>query len=250
MKNKLLSALAVLSFLAFTGCSDDDSSDNFNGVNGDTAKRYITKVVATANEESLQTETLIVTYNADGTVNTASDGTETNLFSYEGGELTTITGSGDNLIVNDVMNTVYDGYEVGEVLEYDNAGNPTKLRLFERDYDGSIYASYTATITYDAKPNPYFYTLEAAGIIDVLDNVELNFSMTPQAEEIVLAKKLLPVNNPSKVIIRDEDTNEVTGQVTAVYQYNSDNYPVIVEITEKDRYNDIYTYTAAYTYKQ
>ncbi|WP_297334511.1 hypothetical protein [Flavobacterium sp.] len=246
MKNKLLTALAVLSFLSFASCSSDDSNDTVNN----TTEKFITKIEFTSNEDASKNRTLTVNYDNNGRVTTASDGSGTSLFTYEGGNLDNITGSGSQLLVNDVTSTIYDAYEVGEVLEYDNNDNPVKVKLYERDYDGVIWASYTATITYDSKPNPYYHTLDAAGIIDVLDQVELNFSMAPQAEEIVMAKALLPANNPVKIVVKDDETNAVTAEVNAVYQYSSDNYPVSASITEKDRYNNIYTHSAVYTYMQ
>ena len=248
MKNKFLSVLAVLSFLTFASCSDDDSSDALSG----TTKKYIKSLVVTSNDDSSKNRSLFITYDAQGRVNSATDNTDNILFTYEGNNLSNITGGGDNVVMDDVTSTIYDGYEYGDVLDYDNAGNPISVRLFRRDEwdDNAITGSYVATVTYDEKPNPYFYTLEAAGLIEVLDNVDLNFSMTPQSEELIKAKLLLPVNNATKVVIRDEDTNEVTEELTVVYQYNSDNYPVSAVITEKDNDNFVYTYNAAYTYKQ
>lgn len=250
MKNKFFTVLAALSFMAFTACSDDDSQSTNNGVNDGTPKKYIESVVFTSNDNSENNRNLSVTYDNDGKVTNVSVNEDTAVLSYEGENLTNITGGGDEIIMSDVMSTVYDGYEVGEVLNYDNDGNPVEIRLFERGWEGAIEASYVATVTYDNKPNPYYYTMEAAGVIDILDNVELNFSMTPQAEEIVLAKMLLPVNNPSKVVVRDEETQEVVSEITAIYQYNSNDYPTTVSITEVNADNYVYTYNAVYTYKE
>ncbi|WP_294736596.1 hypothetical protein [uncultured Flavobacterium sp.] len=247
MKNKFLSALAVVSFFAFTSCSDDDSSDVLSGE----TKRYIESLEVTSNDDPTKNRSLHITYDNEGRVNTATDNTDAISFSYDGNNLSNITGGGEDVVMGNVMTTIYDGYEFGEVLIYDDAGNPISLRLFKRnDWDNSISASYIATVSYDSNINPYFATLEAAGIIEVLDNVDLNFSMTPDAEELVKAKLLLPVNNGTKVVIRDEDTNEVTSEVTVVYQYNSDNYPDSAVITEKDNNNFINTFSAVYTYKQ
>ena len=105
------------------------------------------------------------------------------------------------------------------------------MRAFDRYYDGSISEEYIVEITYDDKPNPFFYTLEAAGIIKVLDNVNLNFSMTPQAEQLVKAKLLLPLNNPQKVVVRHLD-GTVKSQVTTSYVYGNDKYPTSATFTE------------------
>lgn len=247
MKNKFLSALAVVSFFAFTGCSDDDSSETLSN----TTKRYIESLEVTSAEDVTKNRSLFITYDAEGRVNSATDNTDTILFTYNGTALTNITGGGEDVIMDDVTTTVYDGYEFGEVLDYDNEGNPISLRLFTRyEWDNTIEASYVATVTYDQNPNPYFYTLEAAGLIEVLDNVDLNFSMTPESEQLIKAKLLLPVNNATKVVIRDEDTQEVREELTAVYQYNSASYPTSATITEKDNNNFIHNFTAVYTYKE
>lgn len=243
MKNKFLSMLAVAAMFAFASCSDD--SDSSNGPDN-SDKKYITHVNVIAADDDMDDEHLTVTYDANGRVTSASDGEETSIFAYQNGNLANISGDDNVLAIADLMVDPYDGYEFGEVLDYDSAGNPVEIRLFERDWDGMIIAEYTATVTYDQKPNPYYATLEAAGIIDVLDDVQLNFSATPQAQELVQAKMLLPVNNPKKVVIKNE-ANEVVKQVIADYVY-AENYPVTATFTETGE-SGTYLYTATYSYR-
>lgn len=244
MKRTILTACAALSVFAATSCSDS-SSENFNNSNGDTAKKYIKKIEANSSEGDHVV--LSVNYDTAGKVISATDGEETSYFAYNNGDLTNISGSSDVLSVADVINGPHDAYEAGDVLNYDASGNPVKVRLYSRDWDGSIYETNTAEITYDAKPNPYFYTLEAAGIIKVLDQTDLNFSMAPAAPQLIKAKMLLPVNNPKKVVIKNEQ-GTVVKTVLADYVYDGDNYPTSGTVTENDE-NGTFIYTATYTYK-
>lgn len=246
MKNKFLTALAVLSCIAVTSCSDD-SSDSFDDANGDTAKKYIKNITTTSSANGADPVTLTFSYDSAGKITSASDGTDTHYFAYEGGSLAHISGNGDALHVPNLLTSPQDGYEVGDVLDYDSKGNPVKVRIFERDWDGTIYQEYTGEITYEDKPNPYYYTLDAAGIIDVLDDMDLNFSMTQQSEELIKAKKLLPVNNPKKVVIKDEEGN-IKKTVVTNYVYGSDDYPVSATATETSEYGT-WIYTTTYTYK-
>lgn len=234
-----------MAVLAFTGCSDDSSDSNNNN---NSEKKYITHVNVIPADNDQEPGHLTVNYDANGRVTSASDGEETSIFAYQNGDLANISGSSDVLTISELFVDPYDGYEFGEVLDYDSHGNPIEVRLFERDWDGMIIGEYTATITYDQKPNPFYATLEAAGIIDVLADVDLNFSATPQAEELIKAKMLLPVNNPKKVVVRNE-AGEVVKQVVADYVYDSDNYPTTATFTETGD-GETYLYTAAYTYRQ
>jgi YD repeat-containing protein len=246
MKNKFLTAIAAVALMGFASCSDD-SSDSFDDANGDVAKKYIKTITTTSSDSDSDTVTLTVNYDSAGKVTSATDGTETSFFAYDDGNLQNISGSGDVLNIPDLLSTPQDAYEVGDVLDYDADGNPVKVRIFERDWDGSIYAEYTGEITYDDKPNPYYYTLEAAGIIKVLDDLDLNFSMTPQSQELIKAKLLLPVHNPKKVVIKDVD-GSVKKTIVTDYVYNSDEYPVSATATETSEYGT-YIYVTNYTYK-
>ena len=102
-----------------------------------------------------------------------------------------------------------------------------KIEFFEEDYDyqsnSYVTKTYTAEVSYDDAHNPYFYTLEAGGIIDVLDGVQLNFSLNPQVPEIVKARLLFPVNNPSQIIYKNEEAE-------IIYTINV-NYPTSAKVT-------------------
>ena len=95
-------------------------------------------------------------------------------------------------------------------------------------------------------PNPTFFTLEAAGIIEVLDNVQLQFSPMPTPEEIIAARMLYPVNNPIGMVIRDEAGSTVA-QITISHVYDDEDYPtssnvVIVSDEGDSGYQLTYTY--------
>lgn len=246
MKNKFLTALSAVALLAFASCSDD-SSDEFNNANGNVAKKYITNLNFTDLSSPSSSKNFTVTYDANGKVTRASDGVEIGVFTYSGSDLVQVSDSNDVLAMTELTQPHHEAFELGEVITYDTKGNPVMLRVFERDYDGSILEEYRMEINYDDKPNPFFYTLEAAGIIKVLDNTNLNFSMTPQAEQLVKAKTLLPLNNPQKVVVRRLD-GTVKNQVTTDYVYGNDKYPTLATFTEINE-NGSHVSTATYSYK-
>jgi hypothetical protein len=241
MKKNLISAGALcLAFLS--SCSSDSSSEDLPN-----NEKYI-HTVHTVDTENGTDETLTVNYNTDGSVSNVSDGTESHSFVYnDSAQLTTVTGDSEPFSISEMYNAPYDGYEFGEVLQYDGNGNPKKLRLFQRDYDGSILDEYTSDITYDANANPFLHTLNKAGILDVLDNVEINFSSVPQVEELVIAKALLPVNNPKTATIKDVDGN-VMDTLVANYVYDADGYPTSATFTHTDSDGSVSVSTATYTY--
>lgn len=239
---KSLFCLSLATFAALTSCSSDSSSENLPE-----NEKYI-HTVHVMNTGDGTDETVTVNYNTDGSVSNVSDGTETSSFVYnDNNQLTTITGSSEPLSMSELYQSPYDGYEFGEVLQYDSNGNPKKLRLFERDYDGNIMAEYTSDITYDSQANPFLHTLEAGGILDVLDNVDINFSSVPTSDEIVAASQLLFVNNPKTFTLKDMDNN-VIDTVVANYVYDSEGYPTSATFTHTDNSGNISVSTATYTY--
>lgn len=221
---------------AIVSCSSDDG---FNDANGNVAKKYITKLTTSgAGNPNVST----VTYDSNKKVLTASDGQQIQAFTYNSnGSLNRISGGGNALLTSEVMGTIHDAYEIGDILQYDAQGNPTVLELYEDDYFTGERYTYTATLSYDDKPFAFYYTLDAAGIIEVLNNTQLNFSMIAVNPEIILAKLLLPVNNPVRAIIRDENNMEVA-RIDVNYTYSADNYPISSQITtQEDGFVDQYT---------
>ncbi|RZJ29424.1 MAG: hypothetical protein EOO48_07530 [Flavobacterium sp.] len=241
MKKKLF-CLSLATFAVMTSCSSDSSSSDLPS-----NAKYIktVHVVNTAEEED---QTVTVNYNTDGSVANVTDGTDTNGFVYnDNHQLTTITGSDDPLSMSELYQSPYDGYEFGEVLQYDNNGNPTQLRLFERDYDGNITQEYRGFITYDPQANPFLHTLEKAGILDVIDNVDINFASVPGTEQIVTASQLMFQNNPKTFTVKDLDNN-VIDTVVANYVYDAEGYPTSGTFTDTDDSGSVSVTTATYTY--
>src|SRR5690606_11983756 len=135
----------------------------------------------------------------------------------------------DVLNIEELYKSPYDAFEMGQVVEYDDNGNPYLIQLYQEDYDYDTdqvkIIEYTAEITYDDVHNPYYYTLQSAGIIDVLDKVQLNFSSAPQSSKVVKARLLFPVNNPSKIVYKNQ-TGIPQYQIEMDYTYDDDNYPI------------------------
>jgi len=242
---KKLLSIAVLSAFALTSCSDS-SSDEFEQGNGAVAQKLITKLHIDPADSSESTSNLIVNYDASNKVTSITDGVESTQFNYQNGGLSTVTGDGDPYAIAQLYEAPYKGYEIGKVLAYDANGNPKSLRLYEEGNAG--VEEFTAEITYDDAPNTFFFTMKAAGIIDVLDNIELNMNMQSVPQEIIRAKLLLPVNNPIKVVVKDAQGRTVSTVVTA-YVYDADKYPTSATVTQTED-GEVYAYTVNYTYKQ
>jgi len=241
---KKLASIAVLSVFILTSCSDS-SSDEFEQGNGEVAQKLITRLQVIPSDSSEDTNNLIVNYDSSNKVTSITDGFESTQFQYQNGGLTSVTGDGDPYAISQLYEAPYKGYEVGKVLRYDAKGNPTNVRLFEEGSAG--VEEFTAEITYDEAPNTFFYTMKAAGIIDVLDNVELNMNMQSVPQEIIRAKLLLPVNNAIKVVVKDLQGRVVSTVVTA-YVYDADKYPTSATVTQTED-GEVYAYTINYTYR-
>ncbi len=240
--------LASISLMVSCGSDDDSVTDDFMDVNGSVPVRLIESITTQSAQSSEENIALQATYDGDDRLTTVSNGEETSFFVYENDELATVTGEGDPLNTSELYQSPYDAFEVGEILEYDSNGNPSRILFLEEDFEGEI-EEFTATLSYDNTPNPFFYTMRAGRIIEVLDNVELEFSMAPQPSEIVLARMLFPVNNLSGMVIRNE-SNEIVYQLNADFVYDADDYPTSGTFTAISDEDGTSVYTAAFTYKQ
>lgn len=242
---KKLLPIALLSAFFLTGCSSDSASDEFENGNGQVAEKYILKLQIVPADSSEETTNLIVNYDSNNKLTSVGDGFESAELQYQNNNLTTITGDGDAHTLSELYEAPYKGYEVGKVLNYDAKGNPVNVSLYEEGNPGE--EEFTAQITYDDAPNTFFYTLKAAGIIDVLDKVELNMNFQSVPEEIIKAKLLLPVNNQVKVVVKDAQ-GLVVSQVVTAYVYGTDKYPTKATVTETTE-DGVYVQTIYYTYK-
>ena len=234
MKKPIYFFTLLCTAIIMTNCSEDSATDEFNNANGNVEAKLIQSISVISAQDSQENANITLTYNTNGSLNTITDGVESSIFVYNNGELSNVTGAGDNLNIEELYNSPYDAFETGNVLNYDENGNPEKIEFYEEDYDFNTnnYTTsiYTADITYDNTPNPYFYTLAAGGIIEVLDDVQLNFSINPQVPQIVQARLLLPVNNLSQIVYKN-DQGEVIYTINANYVYDSENYPTSATVT-------------------
>lgn len=223
-----------------TACSSND--DGFNDANGNVAKKYISKITTQGNGE---TSISTISYNNEGKVVSASNDNDTKYFSYfDDGRLKKVSGGGENFMTSEIINEIHAAYEIGNVLAYDGKGNPTILELYDVDYYGN-QVIHTAHLTYDTKPFTFYHTLDAAGIIAVLYDVRLQF-YTPA--EVIMAKKLLPVYNPTAAVIKDSSNQEI-GTINVNYIYDNENYPVNATVISIDDEGYASSYNVNYQYK-
>jgi len=234
MKNFKLPLICAIVSLSNVACSEESVTDEFENANGNVEEKLIRSVSYISPEKPEDNTTIGFSYNNDGSLNTVSDGTDTSIFLYENSELKTITGSNDNLDTEELYQSPYDAFDIGQVVSYDDNGNPEVIEFFEEEWDedfGEYIAKvYTANLEYDDAPNPFYYTMKSGGLIDMLDNVQLNFSMTPQSSEIVQARLLFPVNNLSQIVYKNEE-GETVYSINANFDYDEDNYPTSADIT-------------------
>lgn len=242
----LLSAITVINF----SC-EKSTSEEFEEVNGNVETKLISSINVTSAEDSDDSANVLFSYNADLQLTSIFDGTESTNFTYEDGDLSNVTGNVDNGNVEELYESPYDAFETGQIEEYDENGNPSVLQFIEYDYDYMTgeeeVVYYTAEISYDDKPNPFYKTAEAAGMIDVLDQIKLNFAAAPQVEEIVRAKALFPNNNPSQVVYKNEE-GEIEYTINMSYTYDGD-YPTAATVSTVSMHSDENeTYLTTFTY--
>jgi len=240
--------------LLIVACSGDSVSEEFDNTNGNVQEKLISSIALISNQDSQENGVISLSYNSDGSLNTINNGTETQIFIYnDNNELTNVSGGGDNLNVLELYESPYEVFETGEVVVYDDNGNPQEIEFYEEEpvYVGgfiSYYVTkiYTAEITYDNTHNPYFYTLKAAGIIGVLDGVQLDIGVNAQLPEIVQARMFFPLNNPSRINYKNEE-GQILFTTNVNYVYDDENYPTSATITNVEN-DEVTTYSAIFQY--
>ena len=132
MKKLIYLFLTVL----IVACSSDDSAtDEFNQANGNVQVKLIQSISIVSAQDSQENKNISFSYTSDGFLNTLSDGIDTSIFVYDDNDdLSNITGGGnDNLNIEELYESPYDAFETGEVILYDNNGNPKKIEFYEVD---------------------------------------------------------------------------------------------------------------------
>jgi len=235
--NKFFLIVSTISIL--TSCNEESVSDDFEEVNGDVAVKLMESISVSDAEDSSDNTTVTMYYTNDGKLNTISDGSETNVFVYDNdNKLTRITSDGDNLNMEELYESPYDAFDTGEVVEYDDNNNPKKIEFLVEECIDDYWCDeyevkiYTAELSYDDAHNPFYHTFNAGGIIDVLDNVELNFGSS-QSPEIVKVKDLFPMNNLSQIIYKNEEGDPLVS-LNINFSYDDENYPTSATITAVD----------------
>lgn len=243
MKKNLFLA-AFISSATFISCSSDDTAERLS----ETTAKYI-KTMTVVETENGTNETVTVNYDANGRVSNVTDGTDSSTMVYnDNNQLTAVTGDSEPFSMSELYQAPYDGYEIGDVTEYDSNGNPTRLRLFDRDDNGMITNEYVSEIYYDTQINPFLHTMEKAGFLQVLENISLNFSAVPTSQELIAAKQLLWVNNPKRFVVK-KLSGEIVEEAVANYVYNADGYPTSATFTSTNE-DGISVASATYTYLQ
>ncbi|WP_460220550.1 hypothetical protein [Psychroserpens sp. MEBiC05023] len=259
MKLKLFSIFSLIAIL-MSSCGDDSTTDDFMDGNPDAVARLITSISVVSAQDASENSTLTINYDGDNRVTSITDGEDSAILAYENDDLANIASDGENFAIEELYESPYDAFETGEVINYNTDNNPVDLRFFETEYDWDtnmdVTVEYRAEIQYDNKPNPYFYTIQAAGGIEIMDNVELNFSANPSAPEIVQARLLFPSKNIKKIIYKELD-GTIIADVVADFVYNSDDYPTSGTITvtnydvgeeEGEEEDEVNIYSITYTY--
>jgi len=218
-------------FLLLLGCSDS-VSDEFEAVNGNVEDRRLQSITVLSAESPDDNKYFLFTYDSKDRLTSFTDGEETAVLLYDNDQLSSLADSYGSIAVEELYASPYDAFNTGQVEEYDNNGNPRILSFLENVYDYDlntvVQEQFTLEISYDNQPNPYYYTLASAGLIDLLDRIQLNFSMPSQPEELIRARLLFPLNNPSQLVYKNE-AGDIVHTVNVDYNYDGD-YPVSASV--------------------
>ncbi|MEJ1222787.1 hypothetical protein [Sediminicola sp. 1XM1-17] len=244
-----MSTVVVSSMLLILGsCSKESASDEFEQANGKVAEKLVTRMDITSAQDSDDNGALFINYDSKNRVSSFTDGNDSTILVYEDDELSTISGGSEPMQTSEFYQMPYDIFQFGEVVEFDSNKNPSVIRLLEEDYNGNVY-EYKVEISYDPTPNPFFYTLKAAGVIDVLDKVQFNLSMSPQSPDLIQARKLLPLNNIKKIVVTDVERGKITYQLVGDYIYDEDDYPTSASFTAISEDDGTNIFLKKYEYK-
>ena len=235
-------SLIFISLIFLFGCTKS-LEDEFNGANGFVDQKYIKVFQIINSDRSIENKTLAINYDGENKISSITDGKSNVFLNYrESNDLNTVTNDNESFDIDDLYQSPYDAFETGNVIKYDDNGNPVEIEVYEDGYGSEILKG---EIFYDANPNPFFYTLKAAGIIDVIDRIELNFGYTNPA--IIKARQLLPYNNIRAMIFKDF-SGITKYEVHFEYNYDESGYPANATVSTLSQ-DGSSTYNLIYTYK-
>lgn len=224
MKKYSKSILALLFISLLLGCGGSSSlEEDFEGINKAVAEKYVKRLEVKDLKYPSNTHTLSIGYDGNNKVSslTKSDAYETSstFLNYDSnGKLifASVGSSGDVYNMSEFYQAPYEAFDKGDVLTFDTNGNPKKIQVTD---NGVVL---TGDISYHTNPSPFFYTLKAAGILEVLDNVQLSFGLTNST--LIKARKLVPYNNITSMIFKDSAGKTHT-EIQFDYVYDEDKYP-------------------------
>ncbi len=235
----LLSLLFVTLF--YSSCNKS-MEEEFEEKNTSLVEKELSTIQILVDNEDYVTFTFH--YDNSGKITSLTDNMEAILiFDYDANDnLSSIELDGGITNMVDILTMTHDAYEVGNVYEYDQVGNPIEIQYYDGGLEGEeLYLE----IVYSDTPNPYFYTFKAAGIIDVLDQTNLNFGPTTPA--IIKARELMPVNNIRSILVKELDGSRVS-EVQINYKYDQDKYPQSADVIAFNT-DEFTNFSILYTYK-
>lgn len=254
MKRIILGVL-TLSVLSFVGCSSDDNNSSIPKPN-EHVKYLATITGYNVNDPSDKTITAFNYSDKNKLVslNMYEVGYENEADTFDfiygkDGRLEQATDGYKPLLVSTGLGFKDEAYKIGKVVAYDSNANPAKLQVYYDEYNEKTHKNETkqgtVTIKYDNKPFFAFHTLRAAGVIQALDGVKLNFNAPTEAPQLKLAKELLPNTNPINVVFYLEDGTELTNS-TITYTYDNEGYPTEFTVVHIDTIEEIDWNTGAH----
>ncbi|CAM1334795.1 hypothetical protein [Tenacibaculum aestuariivivum] len=248
MKN-LKEVLVIGLIVGLMSSCTSSATEDFDDINGNVKKKTLKSITATNPVEIQESISSNFIYDSDNKLMRMSgtEGNESVSMDYKN-DGTSIKAGIDNedlesFSIEELYKAPYNVYETGEVLAYDANKNPSKIAFRDTvyDYETNTYSveTQTAEMTYDDKPNLYFATLEAAGLVEILDGVSLDFGINTQASEVIKARQLLATNNLIKIVYKNADS-EVLATLSIDYIYDVDGYPIkgTGTLTSNNKYED------------
>lgn len=233
--------LPYLLFLAlaaiFNVCCEKSASEEFNDANGFVVSKLLQIISVADSEEPYEEENILFFYDDNNRlIEFTGDGYK-NLFVYKNGNLSNIVGQSVVGNAEELYKSPYDAFRYGDVKEWDDSGNPVLIEFYDdNENNANPDEAYTAEISYDDKPNLFYYTLKSAGLIEVMDRVQFAVGILPPPHEIIRARALLPVNNMKNIIYRNEN-GLIEYEIAIDYTYNKLGYPSYATISGKDSKN-------------